>query len=106
VSTRISWRKAVTATVVEGIVDDVHARQIGPGNVPGPLEPTVIDRVETARQLKSENSVTAVMGTESMKGSNMELKVWAAKDEDAQATPITENGKRCHRGGRFDGRVP
>jgi hypothetical protein len=42
------------AVVVEGIVEDVHARQIGPGNVPGPLEPTVIDRVEAARQLKKE----------------------------------------------------
>jgi hypothetical protein len=40
--------------VVEGVVEDVEPRQIGPGNVPGPLEPTVIDRVEAARQLKKE----------------------------------------------------
>ena len=41
-------------TAVEGIVEDVQARQIGPGNVPGPLEPTVVPVVEAARQLRKE----------------------------------------------------
>jgi hypothetical protein len=44
----------VDPRVVEGTVEDAQARQIGPGNVPGLLEPTIIDRVEAARQLKKE----------------------------------------------------
>jgi hypothetical protein len=44
----------IAPEVVEGVVEDVEPRQIGPGNVPGPLEPTVIDRVEAARQLRKE----------------------------------------------------
>jgi hypothetical protein len=44
----------MTSTVVEGVVEEVQAQQIGPGNLPGPLEPTVIDRVDAARELKKE----------------------------------------------------
>jgi hypothetical protein len=44
----------MTTTVVEGVVEDTKAHQIGPGNVPGPLEPVVIDRVEACRRLRTE----------------------------------------------------
>jgi Large polyvalent protein associated domain 29 len=41
-------------TTIEGVVEDAQPRQIGPGNVPGPLEPTVISLVEAARQMRKE----------------------------------------------------
>jgi hypothetical protein len=41
-------------TTVEGVVEDAQPRQIGPGNVPGPLEPTVVPLVEAARQMRKE----------------------------------------------------
>jgi hypothetical protein len=36
-------------SALEGVVEPTVPPQIGPGNVPGPLEPTVIDCVEMAR---------------------------------------------------------
>jgi hypothetical protein len=41
-------------STLEGVVEPVEPQQIGPGNAPGPLEPRVVDHVETARRLKKE----------------------------------------------------
>jgi hypothetical protein len=47
-------RQAMTYTVVEGVVEEAQPRQVGPGNAPGPLEPTVVPLVEAAREMRKE----------------------------------------------------